>query len=265
VAGQPTPNEVARGLIVTRGARRDFVPIRRAFLQTRRRGGGAAPLSWFVKAHRKRALELYLLVHALASVDPYDVALPARVWTLALGLPDTASSRVSISSSWTWLEEHRLVRTKRDGRLRRIWLLDESGSGEPYTHGAHDENNRLDYFKLPYSFWLEGWSERLDLPALAVLLIGLSLPRTFVLPHERGGEWYGVSRDTIRRGVAGLRELELLTMRISLRQTPLSPTGATEQRRYTLQGPFAAKHRRARQLPPAPDRDDGQARKRQPA
>lgn len=239
---------VTQGLLTRHGGRRDFVPLSRAFLQTRRAGGGPGPLSWFVKARRKRALDLYLFSHALASVEPYDVALSARAWAVALGLPDTPSSRVFISGSWTWLEQHRLVRTQRDGRLRRVWLLDESGSGRPYTHETKDKDKKLDYFKLPHSFWLEGWNERLDLPAIAVLLIALSLPSAFILPQERGGEWYGLSRDTIRRGVGTLRHRELLSMRSTLKAAPLSPTGATEQRRYTLTGSFARQKRLARRI-----------------
>lgn len=249
--GEPPAIGVVQALLTRRGGRRDFVPLSRAFLQTRRKGGGPGPLSWFVATRRRRALDLYLLSHALASTEPYDVALPARVWAAAIGLPDTPSSRVLISSSWTWLEEHRLVRTERDGRTRRVWFLDDSGSGDPYTHDTKEKGKRLDYFKLPHAFWLENWSVRLDLPAVAVLLIALSLPRTFVLPQERGGEWYGVSRDTIRRGVRTLRRYELLTMRVTLRKTALSPTGAVEQRHYSLSGPFGPEHRRAGRAPAA--------------
>lgn len=234
---------------MTRGGRRDFVPISRAFLQTRRRGGGPGPLSWFVKARRRRALDLYLLTHALASDAPYDVALPAKEWALAIGLPDTPSSRVFISESWTWLEKHQLLRTARDGRLRRVWLLEESGSGKPYTHGINQQGRKLDYFKLPHAFWREGWHQRLDLPATTVLLIGLSLRSTFKLPHERGAEWYGLSRDTIRRGLAQLRQHQLLTTRTIWKPTPISPTGATEERLYTLTGPFAPQQRRPQQAP----------------
>jgi hypothetical protein len=247
---EPTGNAVATVLLSERGGRRDFVPIARAFLQTRRRGGGAGPLSWFVKARRQRALELYLLVHAVASVEPYDVALPAKVWALALGLPDTQSARVFVSGSLTWLEQHRLLRSARDGRVRRVWLLEENGSGAPYAHGGAESGGKLDYFKLPHAFWGEGWSEHLTLPAVAMLLVSLSLPSTFALPHERGGEWYGISRDTIRRGFAELRQNELLTMRSTWKATPLSPTGATEERRYTLTGSFAPQARRARRIAP---------------
>jgi hypothetical protein len=62
----------------------------------------------------------------------------------------------------------------------------------------------------------------------------------FSLPYERAGEWYGLSRDTVRRGVAELRSQGLLTMRMTWRATLRSPTGATEERRYTFAGPFSS-------------------------
>lgn len=244
---------VATALLASRGGRRAFVPIARGFLQRRgaERRGGPGPLSWFVSAHRERALKLYLFAHALASTDPYDVALPARTWADALGLPETPSGRVSISESWSWIERHRLVRTERDGRLRRVWLLDDSGTGEAYAHAGGGA--RADYFKLPFAYWTEAWDRRLDLPATAVLLIALSLRRTFILPQRQGGDWYGISRDTVRRGIGGLVKHELLTVRGSWRKAPGSPTGATEDRRYSLTGAFAAPLRRAS---PKPDRSD---------
>lgn len=251
VEDEASTTGVAQALLASRGGRRDFLPLSRAFLQIRRKGGGPGPLSWFVATRRRKALDLYLLAHALASKEPYDVALSARVWAAAIGLPDTASSRVLISSSWTWLEQHHLIHTQRDGRLRRVWLMDDSGSGDPYTHDTKDKSRRLDYFKLPYSFWFDDWGRRLDLPAVAVLLIALSLPHTFALPQEHGGDWYGLSRDTIRRGIRTLRRQELLSMRVTLRVAPLSPTGAIEQRLYSLRGPFAPEHRHTRRVPPA--------------
>lgn len=238
----------AIALLASRRGRRDFVPIARGFLQRRGDGsrGGPGPLSWFVKAHRERALKLYLFAHALASAEPYDVALPARTWANALGLPESPSVRVSISESWSWIERHKLVRTERDGRLRRVWLLDDRGTGKAYTHVAAD---RGDYFKLPFAYWSEAWDRRLDLPATAVLLIALSLRQTFILPQRQGGDWYGISRDTVRRGIGGLVRHELLIVRSSWRTAPASPTGAIEDRHYALTGAFAASLRRANSKP----------------
>src|SRR4051812_30239476 len=81
---------------------RDFVPLRRSFLQRRTPGGGAAPLSWFVK--REKALDLYLLMHALASSEPWDVLLSTRVWARLLGMDEgTPATGTFISRQWRWL------------------------------------------------------------------------------------------------------------------------------------------------------------------
>lgn len=231
-----TPDEVLAVLLDPRRRRRDFVPIARSFVQERRAGGGAGPLAMFVTARRKRALDLWLLAHALASSPPWDVALRAWVWARALGMDDTPSSRVFISNTWTWLEHQRLVRSERDKNLRRIYLLDDAATGQPYDHSAESAN--FDYFKVPHSYWLDGWSRRLELAGTAVLLIALSLPKTFMLPQERGGTWYGLSRDTIRRGLHELLDHDLLDVRVTFKKAPLSPTGAAEARRYTLKEPF---------------------------
>jgi hypothetical protein len=237
-----TQSQVLTALIRGRGGRRNFVPISRSFLQQRHQPkgsprGGPGPLSKFVTAHRKRALDLWLLLHTIASTQPWDVGLPAWVWATALGMPDTAASHVFISNTWSWLEQQHLVRSERDRTLRRVYLLDDSGSGVPYTH-SNAGQSRFDYFKLPHSYWLDGWSGSLHLPGSAVLLIALSLPKSFILPQQHGGRWYGISRDTVRRGLRELVKHELLSVQITRKQAPLSPTGATEQRRYTLREPF---------------------------
>lgn len=229
--------DALNALVRRRGGRRDFVPISRSFLQQRQPHGGAGPLAKFVNARRKRALDLWLLAHTLASTHPWDVGFPSWVWATALGMPDTPASHVFISKTWTWLEQRHMIRSERDGSLRRIWLLDDGGTGNPYDHGNSDQF-KFDYFKLSHSYWLDGWCQKLDLAGTAVLLIALSLPKTFILPQEHAGRWYGISRDTVRRGLRELVDNELLSVQITHKRAPLSPTGATEQRRYTLRDPF---------------------------
>ena len=242
-----TQDEVLASLLDARRRRRDFVPITRSFLQQRRAGGGPGPLAGFVTSRRKRALDLWLLTHAVASTPPWDVALPAWVWARAVGMEDTPSSQVFISNTWTWLEQQQLVRSARDRSLRRIFLLDDAATGEPYEHSA--DSTTFDYFKLTHRYWLDGWNRRLELPGTAVLLIALSLPKTFTLPQEHGASWYGLSRDTVRRGLHELLEHDLLDVRATFKRAPRSPTGATEQRRYTLKEPFT--RTQARQAPVA--------------
>jgi hypothetical protein len=218
---------------------RDEVPIRRSFVQRPERGGGAGPLARFVRHRRGRALDLYLLVHAVASAPPYDAAFPAAVWARALGLSASSSSETLVSKSWTWLERQHLVETRRRKRLREITLLYEDGSGRPYRHpGEQGAEGRGHYFKLPYAYWRLNVHNRISLPAKAVLLIALSLRDDFVLPTERGIQWYGLSRDSVRKGLRDLRLLGFLGMRELRKDAPLSANGFTLERHYTLRAPF---------------------------
>ena len=231
--------EVLRRLLRGRGSRRNFVPISRGFLQIPRPRGGAGPLAAFVSSRRKRALDLYLLIHAVASTPPYDVTLPARVWAQALGMSPSNSSAVHISTTLSWLEEQKLIDTARIGNARQVTLLSDDGSGLPYRHPAlQPPHERVGYFKLSFDYWLERWHTSLDLSATAVLLIALSLPDKFVLPQRHGAEWYGISRDTIQRGLKSLRDLGLLTFTPASKAAPAAPTGMTVDRIYSLTGPL---------------------------
>ncbi len=218
---------------------RDALPLRRSFVQRREKGGGAGPLALFVQERRGVALDLYLLGRAVASHEPFDVALPSEVWARALGMGGLASAAATISKSWTWLEERELVTTARRGRLREVRFLREDASGESYQHPGDDRGAKVgDYFKLPYAYWEGHFPGRLALPAKAVLLIALSLGDDFWLPHERGGRWYGLSRDTVARGLATLLRLGLLEVRVEHKPAPLSARGVTQERRYALRPPF---------------------------
>ena len=219
------------------------MPLRRSFVQKRQSGGGAGPLAKFVRARRGLALDLYLLGRAVASHEPFDVALHSQVWARALGLAESESSRVTVSTNWSWLEQQRLIETvpREGGRLRAIRFLREDGSGEPYSHPGSD---RGDYFKLPYAYWEAYYPGRLALPAKALLLIALSLGEVFQLPQDRGARWYGLSRDTVARGLSTLLNLGLLEVRVEHRREPLSPSGFTQERHYALRPPFG------RGLPP---------------
>ena len=57
-------------------------------------------------------------------------------------------------------------------------------------------------------------------------------------PQEKGPEWYGMSADTISRGITGLKEHNLLLVNKTFKLAPLSPVGYTEENRYTLAAPF---------------------------
>lgn len=182
-------------------------------------------------------MDLYLLGRAVASQEPFDIALPARVWARAPGLA-SPSAPSTISHAWDWLEARHLVETMRRNRLRQVRFLREDGSGQPYVHPGKDEERRGDYFKLPYAYRRGIYPASLGLPAKMMLLVALSLSEGFVLPRERGAAWYGVSRDTVRRGLSTLLRLGLLEFRQEHKRAPLSPTGFTIERHYRLRPPF---------------------------
>lgn len=235
------------------------VPIRRSFVQDPARGGGPGPLAAFVSQRRGRALDLYLLAHAVASAPPYDVRFPALVWARALGLSAHSSTETLISRSWSWLEAQRLIESRRVGRMRQVTILREDGSGGEYTHpGDQSEERRGHYFQLPFAYWEGNFHNRLSLPAKAALLIGLSLRDDFLLPTERGMAWYGISRDTVRKGLRDLRLLGILEMREFVKEAPLSTLGYTRERRYALREPFrsaSAPKKRPRSKRAAPKAD----------
>lgn len=219
---------------------RPFVPLRRSFVQDRRRGGGPGPLAAFVTGRRRRALDLYLLLHALASKHPWDVELENVVWARLLGLSGSSAGSV-VTQQWQWLEEQKLISVKREGRKRRVTLLREDGSGRPYTHPglAHgDLQPEGDYFRLPHDYWRSGMQDWADLPTKAVLLIALSLSDDFLLPLDQAPRWYGISKDSTRNGLRGLITRGFLTVSQRRKPAPLTPAGYTIERRYKLRSPW---------------------------
>ncbi|HUC07880.1 MAG TPA: hypothetical protein VMR96_07295, partial [Solirubrobacterales bacterium] len=83
--------------------------------------------------------------------------------------------------------------------------------------------------------------EKLDLPSLAVLLIGMSLDRDFILPQSHVQRWYGISAATLSKGISGLRHHDLIAVTRTPESAPLAPEGFRYVYRYTMREPF---HRR---------------------
>ena len=154
------------------------------------RAGGEARrprdrLATLVRRGRDGALDQYLLLLAWASKAPHDVRRDSRVWARAGGLADDASGRTAVSRNWRILRELKLVRTERSGRLVRVFLLREDGSGHAYTHPGYGAKFR--YLQVPFAYWREDLHEKLTLPGKAVLLIALSLQDGFRSPLARPG------------------------------------------------------------------------------
>lgn len=226
-------------------SKRGIVPIAKTFVQ---QGHGKStapgPLHQFVSSHDERGLEAYLIVHALASAEPWNCDYPAGTWVRALGLTNAAemsSAKSAVSKVMKRLEDRGLVVRKRTGRTSSITLLREDGSGEPYDHPL----NRGDrWLQLPYAYWTEHHYETLSLPGKALLLVALSRPDFFPLPYERAPDWYGISSDSTERGLKELFDEGLLDYRQDWVKNQRSDTGWIEQRLYTLQGPYSTANRK---------------------
>lgn len=208
--------------------------IRSAFVQERGGARAPGPLHLFVRDRRLFALQLYLLLSCLASSDPWDVALPAATWARALGKTNKGAEG-TVSRSWAWLEHQDLVRTERSNRVVRVYRLAENGSGDPYTVSK-------DFFKFPLAFFRDGWHATLSLPATAVLIIGLHQSKGkpwFQLRTEAHSEWYGISADTLQRGLDELRDVALLHAHPRRVRDSKARFGTTQVNEYALLGEFA--------------------------
>jgi hypothetical protein len=153
-----------------------------------------------------------------------------------LSMPQTVSSETTISRNWTWLEEHALVRTERDRRVRKVFLLMEDGSGKPFERATGKGRG---FFKVPYDYFTEKWHLELSLAGKATLLVCVAQAPTFTLPTEHAATWYGVSADTLQRGLDELRDLGLLKVWSRAKKAPRTRYGFTMQNHYALQGSFA--------------------------
>lgn len=236
-------DETVDDLLRTSGRRSNSVPLRRVFVQQgSQREPQPGPLAVLLRSHDERGLDLYLLHHAVASAEPWDVTRDARVWARALGLHlDGDAGVAAVSKIWRRLEEtHALIRRERRGRLAKITALREDGLGKVYTYPSGSKRDER-YFKLPYDYWTaeKRWYRILPFRAKAMLLVSLSLPAGFVLPTHRVPDWYGISADSADRGLRELDRAGLLRREITVKKAPQAPLGIAQEYHHTLLPPFA--------------------------
>jgi hypothetical protein len=181
-----TPRETVHALLNKAKRLKGGAPIRRSFVQqgtrARPKPGPLAPL---VRNRDRRALDLYLLLRAVVSAEPFESHRGAGVWARALRVTGVSADEAAVSKIWTRLSDLKLVSRSKYGRLANIIVLSEDGSGDPFLPPWEVGDP---YLQLPVSYWLneqEEWSASLSLPAKAMLLIALSLPRSFILPVEK--------------------------------------------------------------------------------
>lgn len=242
----PADEAETREFLLDRSNRTN-APIPKYFIQNpnRKLADRSAPLAEFVRNGDLRGLRALLFLHAIISSGESDngwsTTLPLSVWARAFDITKTASGRSSSTSATkilTRLVERDLVARARTGRSRNITvtLLRADGSGGKYTR---PDGNVDKFIKLNNKFWIEGWHEKLDMAATAMLLVALHAKPGFELPTEHVPAWYGWSADTAERGLKTLHNAGLLEIQKRTKKAPISPTGATEVNIYTLVGTFA--------------------------
>jgi hypothetical protein len=244
-----TPHETRQALL--RKQARGYTLVRHILVQLPEpdeTGSRASVLARFVREGKHRALLLYLLLlGAWPQLEAEDQPLQADVWIRALTGPPARRraltwSRSTLSRAWTDLEEMKLVRRDRQGRLVRVAPYREDGTREPYAapRGRADRWNA--YFVLPDAFWEEdGLFAQLSLPALAMLLLFAKETNKRAEVHftfDQIQDWYGIRRRTAQKGVSELEKAGVLRIRREVIAAPLSPTGSTVRSWYSLTGDF---------------------------
>lgn len=212
-------------------------PVRNSFVQGgSQREPTPGPLAKIVRSQDDTALDLFLLHRALATAFPWDVVRHGRIWGRMLGHHTDKDGGTSIvSKAWARLDtKYNLVKRERSGRLARITALDESGTRDVY------DSPSTGYFRLPFAYWLDDSAHyfTLSLPAKAALLISLSLKPGFKLPAERGPDWYGISADTLGRGLKELDEKGILKRHFESVVDWNSPIGSRTDVTHWLQSPY---------------------------
>ncbi|QQQ77409.1 hypothetical protein IOD16_02395 [Saccharothrix sp. 6-C] len=250
-SGPPAPlpqHETIENLL--KGFRRQFVPIRKSFVQQGKgRETKPGPLRNFLAGHDSRGLDAYLLLHAMASSPPWNCDLPSGFWVRALGLVGAATNganafdnaRPAVSKIMRRLVDRRLVARTRVKGQSSLTLLCEDGSGSAYAHPFDTDEQWL---QLPHEYWYGRHYLTLSLRAKIMLLIALARHDNFTLPQNKALPWYGVSEDTAYRGFRELRDADLLHVRQGWIEALRSDIGYTQQWVYSLKGAFSDAERK---------------------
>ena len=203
---------------------RERVQVRSAFVEAQS-PTSPPPLTQLLRGGRGGEVKVKLLLSMLfaATAAPYNVNFPARSWAVLLGLPDPETKGAArVNSAIRKLDELGYVRVeKRPGQPSRVFLREETGSKNEYTHpgdvwvAVKDADSRTRrktprYMQLPVELWTSGWIAALSGPALAMLLILMNSARG----KEPSGLWFSQSVIETRYGLAeatrrkGFDELE---------------------------------------------------------
>lgn len=228
------------------GTKRGAVPIRSAFIQKPRTAGPRRGNMLEVFARNERAVDAYLLIHAMASASsPYDAKWPIETWVQVARFDEAAELH---SAKAAWSRAARLLREQKlIGKVRRrnyvdYHLLNESGDGRPYIRPKTESDGT--WFSLPHIYWTEGFDNSLTWSEKRVLLVALDQKDGFNIPVARMPQWYGISATAAQEGYTGLVRRGILSASTEYEASPKSPTGWREVKRYTVLAPWSRESHR---------------------
>jgi len=212
-------------------AQRETVPVRAAFIASPT-GATPPPLTQLLRGGRGGAVKIKLLLSMLwvAAKEPYDVVFPSRSWAKLLGLgEDEAKGAARVNAAIRRLVEAGYLKAeKRPGQPSQLFLLNELGNGESYSHpglaweavkGADARTRRTTprYVRIPVEIWTHGWIAALSGPAFAMLLVLLESargkePRDLWFAPSVAAARYGLNEATRKKGVDELESFGLVSV-----------------------------------------------------
>lgn len=253
VALVASAREVAAQL-AKRLARRPGAPVRATFVSLPPapddRAVETPALARLLRGGRGGEVKVKILISALwiSASAPYDVSLPGRAWAQLIGLPDpTGRGAHRVNNAVRQLVAQNFLSVEhRPGDTSRLFLLNETGDGTPYTPPGERvaQLRRADkdfephrYFRVPHQLWTQGWIAALHGPAIAMLLVLLSHasgrdPHDLWFSPEVADRRFHLSAETRKRGFDRLRDEGLITVH----RRPVTRTLDTTRLRntYTL-------------------------------
>lgn len=210
---------------------RTGAPVRRSFVL--KTGEGPSPLVRLLNQRDGKSggpggrlrLQIYLSLLWVCASKPYETSRPARVWAELLNLddPETNGTR-RVRAALKELAERKFVRLEPTKPTPTITVLSDLGDGSVYTNpgeaivdSSGEARKSHEYFRVPNAIWTEGYLGDMDGAAIAMFLVLLAESRgvcrdVWLSPHSLD-ELYGISASTRTKGIAQLKELELVTVK----------------------------------------------------
>ena len=249
------PRETVDDLLAS--ARREWFLLRKSFVQWPRENGDRPNmLAKFVRGRQERALDAFLLLHALRPILTGN-PLPLATWGRALSLAKPCDA-IGASRAFNYLHSMGLVDRQLGVSAPIIVPLLEDGSGlEWHRSGPSGSEVGKGYFAVPHAYWTGGFASTLKLPGKAMLLIMLAETgqnASFAMAVERASEWYGISERTAERGYNELSAAGLLLVHRQLVADARHPLGRREVYHRALVSPFSTEDRRRLQEESRPAR-----------